>query len=149
EARLTVAKNAAYQAGAKATAKLKENIARPKKAKRPTGKPKFGAGTDTIKKSAKTWMMLLQPCGVGIRKLAPFSLAVPEWETAWIPSINILDDTAGWPLRFGTICANVLPCEKTQPSGNGTVSGNNLPGIHCDYPWTLPYQLKTSPARQG
>jgi hypothetical protein len=31
EARLMVAKNAAYQAGAKATAKLKENIARPKR----------------------------------------------------------------------------------------------------------------------
>jgi hypothetical protein len=69
EARPTVAKIAAYQEGAKTTAKLKENIARLKRAKRPTGRPKTVAGTDTIKKNAKTWMMLLQhPGGHGLRK---------------------------------------------------------------------------------
>ncbi len=78
EVRPTVAKNAVYQEGAKTIAKHKENIARPKRAKRPTGKPKTGAGTDTIKKSAKTWMMPLQHPGVhGIRKFP--AAQVPEF----------------------------------------------------------------------
>jgi hypothetical protein len=37
-----------------------ENIARAKKAKRPTAKPKTDAGSDRIKINEKTWMMRLQ-----------------------------------------------------------------------------------------
>jgi hypothetical protein len=37
-----------------------ENIARPKKAKRPTAKPKTAAGSDGIKIVEKTWMIRLQ-----------------------------------------------------------------------------------------
>jgi hypothetical protein len=37
-----------------------ENIARPKKAKRPTAKPKTAAGTDRIQLIEKTWMIRLQ-----------------------------------------------------------------------------------------
>lgn len=38
----------------------KENIAKPKKAKRLIGKMKTAGGTDKINKNKKTWMMQLQ-----------------------------------------------------------------------------------------
>ncbi|BBO85013.1 hypothetical protein DSCO28_68430 [Desulfosarcina ovata subsp. sediminis] len=50
----------AVKENSKATAKRNENIARPKKAKRPIGKVKTGGGTDNINKNEKTWMMPLQ-----------------------------------------------------------------------------------------
>jgi hypothetical protein len=69
EARPTVAKNAVYQEGAKTTAKPKENIAKPKMAKKPTGRLKTAADTVKIEKITKTWMMLLQHlCVHGLRK---------------------------------------------------------------------------------
>jgi len=50
----------AAKENSKATAKRKENIARPKKAKRPIGKMKTAGGMDKINKNEKTWMMQLQ-----------------------------------------------------------------------------------------
>ena len=50
----------AVKGNAKATAKHNENIARPKKAKRPIGKMKTAGGMDNINKNEKTWMMQLQ-----------------------------------------------------------------------------------------
>jgi hypothetical protein len=41
-----------------------ENIAKPKKAKRPTEKPKTAADIAGIKKYGKTWMMPLQQCRI-------------------------------------------------------------------------------------
>lgn len=55
----TVATNAAWQPSEKNIAKLRENIARVRKAKRLTGKMKTAAGTVKIKISKKTWMMQL------------------------------------------------------------------------------------------
>jgi hypothetical protein len=47
----------------------KENIARPKKGKRPTEKQKTAADTTKMKKSPKTWMMRLQhPTAHGLCK---------------------------------------------------------------------------------
>lgn len=60
EGRHIVVMHVAVKENAKATATHNENIARPKKAKRPTGKVKTAGGTDNIDKNEKTWMMPLQ-----------------------------------------------------------------------------------------
>ena len=59
EDRPIVAKNAESQGGAKIIVRPKENIARPKRAKKTTVKLKTAAGTAIIKKREKTWMMQL------------------------------------------------------------------------------------------
>ncbi len=63
EDRPTAAKNAGLLENVKIIARQKENIARPKRAKRPTGKPKTAAVTATVKKGKKTWMMQLPHLG--------------------------------------------------------------------------------------
>jgi len=59
EDRPTVAKNAESQGGAKIIVRPKENIARPKRAKKTTVKLKTAAGTGINQKKKKTWMMQL------------------------------------------------------------------------------------------
>ena len=59
EDRPIVAINAASQGGAKIIVKPKENIAGPRRVKRPTVDLKTAAGTAIIKKRQKTWMMQL------------------------------------------------------------------------------------------
>jgi len=51
--------NAVVRESAKTIAKHKENIARPKMAKRTTVKLKTVAGTEIHKENQKTWMMQL------------------------------------------------------------------------------------------
>ena len=69
EGRHIAVKGAGQQGCAKTTARLKKNIAKPKKAKKPTGRPRTAAGTDKIKKNIKTWMMPLQHPGLhGLRR---------------------------------------------------------------------------------
>jgi hypothetical protein len=55
---------AAWLQSSKTSARRKEDIARPKRAKRPTVKLKTAAGTVKIKINKKTWMMLLPQPGV-------------------------------------------------------------------------------------
>jgi hypothetical protein len=55
--------NAATRQSLKTIVQHKENIARPKGAKKPTAKLKTAVGTAKIKKSLKTWMMRLQHPG--------------------------------------------------------------------------------------
>jgi len=59
EDRPTVAINAASQESVKIIVRPKENIAKPRRVKRPTVKLKTAAGTAIIKKMKKTWMMQL------------------------------------------------------------------------------------------
>jgi hypothetical protein len=59
-----VAINAAGRKNAKTIARRKENIARPKRAKRPTVNLKTAAGTVKIKIDKKTWIILLPQPGV-------------------------------------------------------------------------------------
>jgi hypothetical protein len=62
-----VAINAAGRQNSKTIARRRENIARAKKAKKPTVKQKTAAGTVITKMNKKTWMMLLpQPSGHGL-----------------------------------------------------------------------------------
>jgi hypothetical protein len=61
--RLTAASNAVWQEDATTTVKRKENIARPKREKKPTVKLKTAVGTAKNKKRKKTWMMRLQHPG--------------------------------------------------------------------------------------
>jgi hypothetical protein len=55
--------NAATRQSLKTIARHKENIARPKRAKKPTAKLKIAVGTATLKINQKTWMMRLQHPG--------------------------------------------------------------------------------------
>jgi hypothetical protein len=55
--------NAATRQSLKTIAKHKENIARPKGAKKPTAKLKTVVGTAKLKINQKTWMMRLQHHG--------------------------------------------------------------------------------------
>jgi len=55
--------NAAARQGLTTIARRKENIARPKKAKKPTGRLKTAVGTAKLKINQKTWMMRLQHPG--------------------------------------------------------------------------------------
>jgi len=63
EDRPTAVMNAGLRESEKNIVKPKENIARPKKVKRPIGKLKIAAVTATAKKDKKTWMMPLQHLG--------------------------------------------------------------------------------------
>jgi hypothetical protein len=55
--------NAATRQSLKTIARRKENIARPKKAKKPTVRLKTAVGTAKLKINQKTWMMRLQHPG--------------------------------------------------------------------------------------
>ena len=55
--------NAAVRQGLRTIARRKENIAGPKKAKKPTGRLKTVVGTAKLKINQKTWMMRLQHHG--------------------------------------------------------------------------------------